>query len=79
MIFSGPCAPGNNLDVYLQSLIKELKELWSDGLDTFDSPKNEMLRMRVALMWKISYSPRLDNLSGWNTRNDLACHFVILK
>lgn len=65
MIIPGPRAPGNNIDVYLQPLIKELNELWSDGVDTFDSSKNEIFRMRTALMWTISDFPRLDNLSGY--------------
>lgn len=73
MIIPGPRAPGNNIDVYLQPLIKELKELWSDGVDTFDSSKNEMFRMRAALMWTVSDFPGLDSLSGWNTHTGLAC------
>ncbi|KAK6791483.1 hypothetical protein RDI58_010564 [Solanum bulbocastanum] len=64
MIIPGPRAPGNNIDVYLQPLIKELKELWSDGVDTFDSSKNEMFRMRAALMWTVSDFPGLDSLSS---------------
>ncbi|KAK6782459.1 hypothetical protein RDI58_020255 [Solanum bulbocastanum] len=73
MTILGPRAPGNNIDVYLQPLIKELKELWSDGVDTFDSSKNEMFRMRAALMWIVSDFSRLDSLFGWNTHNSLAC------
>ncbi|XP_049389030.1 uncharacterized protein LOC125853389 [Solanum stenotomum] len=73
MIIPGPRAPRNNIDVYLQPFIKELKELWSDGVDTFDSSKNEMFRMRAALMWTVSDFPGLDSLSGWNTHTGLAC------
>ncbi|KAM3290242.1 hypothetical protein P3S67_018531 [Capsicum chacoense] len=45
IIISGPCTVGNNIDVYLQPLIKKLNELWSEGVDTFDSSKNEMFKM----------------------------------
>ncbi|WMV45292.1 hypothetical protein MTR67_038677 [Solanum verrucosum] len=73
MIIPGLRAPGNNIDVYLQPFIKELKELWSDGVDTFDKSKNEVFRMRAALMWTVSDFLGLDSLSGWNTHTGLAC------
>ncbi|KAL2345210.1 hypothetical protein Fmac_006495 [Flemingia macrophylla] len=73
MIIPGKQMPGNDIDVYLQPLIKELKELWFDGVQTFDSSKNEMFRMRAALMWTISDFPGLGTLSGWNTHTSLAC------
>jgi len=49
MIIPGPRMVGNNIDVYLQPLIKELNEFWSEGIQTFDSSKNEMFRMRAGL------------------------------
>ncbi|XP_060200677.1 uncharacterized protein LOC132628944 [Lycium barbarum] len=73
MIIPGPRTTGNNIDVYLQPLIKELNELWREGVDTFDSSKDEMFRMRAALMWTVSDFPGLDILSGWNTHTGLAC------
>jgi len=33
---------GNNIDVYLQPLIKKLKELWFDGVQKFNYSKKEM-------------------------------------
>ncbi|XP_025670687.2 uncharacterized protein [Arachis hypogaea] len=66
MIIPGEKMPGNNIDVYLQPLIKELKELWYDGVKTLDRFKNEMFTLRAALMWTISDFPGLGNLSGWN-------------
>lgn len=73
MIIPGKLMPGNNIDVYLQPLIKELNELWHDGVQTFDSSKNEMFTMRAALMWTISDFPGLGTLSGWNTHTQFAC------
>nr|XP_016486620.1 PREDICTED: uncharacterized protein LOC107806861 [Nicotiana tabacum] len=73
MIIPGPRTAGNNIDVYLQPLINELNELWSEGVDIFDSSKDEMFRMRTALMWTVSDFPGLDILSGWNTHTGLAC------
>ncbi|XP_058782834.1 uncharacterized protein LOC131657454 [Vicia villosa] len=73
MIIPRKEAPGNKIDVYLEPLIKELSELWSDGVDTFDASINETFRMRATLMWTISDFPGLGNLSGWNTYTGLAC------
>lgn len=53
MLIPGPKSPGNNIDVYLQPLIDELKELWSNGVLTWDARKKENFRMRAALLWTI--------------------------
>ncbi|XP_058726290.1 uncharacterized protein LOC131597620 [Vicia villosa] len=73
MIIPGKSSPGNSIDVYLQPLVNELKELWNDGVVTFDVSMNESFRMRETLMWTISDFPALGNLSGWNTHTSLAC------
>ncbi|RID64077.1 hypothetical protein BRARA_E03035 [Brassica rapa] len=54
-------------------LIKELKELWFDGIQTRDASTNHTFSMRAALMWTISDFPGFGNLSGWNTYTALAC------
>ncbi|XP_068498546.1 uncharacterized protein [Phaseolus vulgaris] len=73
MIIPGKQMTGNDIDVYLQPLIKELKELWFNGVQTFDYSKKEMFTLRAALLWTISDFPGLGNLSGWNTHTGLAC------
>nr|XP_025625964.1 uncharacterized protein LOC112718415 [Arachis hypogaea] len=72
MIIPGPKMPGNNIDVFLQPLINELKELWK-GVDVYDSVDGKFFRMHAALFWTISDFPGLDNQSGWNTHTSLAC------
>ncbi|XP_061371520.1 uncharacterized protein LOC133314095 [Gastrolobium bilobum] len=72
-IIPGKRMPGNDIDVYLQPLIKELKELWHDGVDAYDSFTREMFKLHAALMWTISDFPGLGTLSGWNTYTGLAC------
>ena len=64
---------GNDIDIYLQPFIQELKELWDGGVETFDASVNETFKMRAALMWTISDFPGLGNLSGWNTHTGFAC------
>ncbi|CAA7024546.1 unnamed protein product [Microthlaspi erraticum] len=73
MIIPGRNMPGNDIDVYLQPLIKELKELWYDGVSTFDASLKETFCMRAVLLWTISDFPGLGNLSGWNVYKGLAC------
>jgi len=73
MIIPGPSSPGQNIDVYLQPLIVELKELWEFGIETYDAYTNQTFQMRAALMWTISDFPALAMLSGWSTKGKLAC------
>nr|XP_029154544.1 uncharacterized protein LOC112803556 [Arachis hypogaea] len=73
LIIPGPCSPGNNIDIFLQPLIEELKELWVLGIDTYDSFKNETFQMHAALLWTINDFPAYAMLSGWSTKGKLAC------
>ncbi|XP_057746718.1 uncharacterized protein LOC130965987 [Arachis stenosperma] len=72
MIIPGPKIPGNDIDIYLEPLVDELKQLW-DGVETYDANKRTTFKMRVALMWTISNFLGLGNLSRWNTYSGLAC------
>lgn len=40
-----PQSPGNDIDVYLQPLIKELKVLWDLGVETYYASLNQTFRM----------------------------------
>ncbi|KAK6793718.1 hypothetical protein RDI58_007171 [Solanum bulbocastanum] len=64
MIIPGPSSPGQDIDVYLQPLIAELKELWEFGIETYDAHTNQTFQMRATLMWTISDFPALAMLSG---------------
>ncbi|XP_060190507.1 uncharacterized protein LOC132619696 [Lycium barbarum] len=68
----GPKCPGNEIDVYLQPMIEELKELW-DGVEAYDTHSKSNFLMHVALMWTINVFPAYGNLSGWSTKGKLAC------
>ncbi|XP_072078255.1 uncharacterized protein [Arachis hypogaea] len=72
MIIAGPKMPGNDIDVYLEPLINELKQLWR-GVETYDAVEKKTFKMQAALMWTISDFPGLGNLSGWNTYGGRAC------
>jgi len=40
MMISGPKQPANDIDVYLNPLIEDLKLLWNEGVDVFDAFRN---------------------------------------
>ena len=43
MIIPGKQMPSNDIDIFLQPLIKELKELCNEGVDTFDASCNTLI------------------------------------
>ncbi|XP_020245186.1 uncharacterized protein LOC109823313 [Asparagus officinalis] len=75
LLIPGPQSPGNNIDIYLQPLIDELKELWEVGLLTYDASIKQSFKLRVALLWIVSDFPEYAMLSGWITKGRLACPY----
>ncbi|KAK3204594.1 hypothetical protein Dsin_018640 [Dipteronia sinensis] len=73
LLIPGPKAPGNDIDVYLQPLISELKELWDVGVSTYDAASGQNFCLRAAVLWTINDFPAYGNLSGWITKGKLAC------
>ena len=35
--------PGNEIDIYLKPLVDELKELWEEGVETYDEVQKSIL------------------------------------
>ncbi|XP_074283226.1 uncharacterized protein LOC141607776 [Silene latifolia] len=54
LLIPGPEGSRNNIDVYLQPLIEELKDLWNVGLETYDKFRNETFKLHATLTWTIS-------------------------
>lgn len=75
LLIPGPNSPTNDIDVYLQHLIEDLKELWKVGVETYDVSSKENFQMRAALMWTIHDLPAYGDVSGWSTKGALACPF----
>ncbi|XP_004298271.1 PREDICTED: uncharacterized protein LOC101300907 [Fragaria vesca subsp. vesca] len=67
-----PKQPGNDIDVYLQPLIDDLKLLW-DGVDMYDAYSKAMFNLRGILMWTINDFPAYRNLSGLTNKGEFAC------
>ncbi|GKB69874.1 hypothetical protein Tco_0931286 [Tanacetum coccineum] len=79
ILIDGPKAPGDKIDVYLQLLIDELKDLWRDGVSTYDASSKSMFQLHAALLWTISDFPAYAKLSGWSTQGRLACPTCNIK
>ncbi|KAI9191247.1 hypothetical protein LWI28_005831 [Acer negundo] len=79
LLIPGPSAPGKDIDVYLKPLIDELKELWDNGLKTFDASTNQNFNMHAALLWTISDFSAYANLSRWSTKGRFACLYCNKK
>ncbi len=50
MLVPGPRSPGMNIDVYLQPLIDELKQLWTEGVETWDAKVKKNFTLRANLL-----------------------------
>lgn len=59
VIAPSPKNPKQNIDIYLQPLIEDLKTLCRDGIVTFEVSKRSNFCLRAALMWKISDFPHI--------------------
>lgn len=57
-------SPGNDIDVYLESLIDELKQLWEEVAVTFDARVKMTFVMCASILWTINDFSTYDNLSG---------------
>ncbi|CAO2824840.1 unnamed protein product [Amaranthus hypochondriacus] len=73
LIIHGSTSPGMNIDVYLQSLVEELKELWHVGIETYDAYSKTNFILRATLLWTISDFPAYADLSGGSTKGHYAC------
>lgn len=73
LLIPGPKSPGNDIDVYLRPLIDELKDLWENGVETYDVVTKQTFQLHTALLWTINDFPAFANLSGWSTKGKMAC------
>jgi len=71
-LIPGPFNPKAGIDVFLESLIDDLKKLWS-GVPTYNISRKENFMMRAMLIWTINDFPSYGMLSVWGTHRKLAC------
>ena len=73
LLIPGRSAPGKDMDVFLQPLIDELKELWETGVVLRDGSTGELFRLFSVLLWTVNDFPARSSLSGWSGQGYLAC------
>ncbi|XP_054793187.1 uncharacterized protein LOC129298770 [Prosopis cineraria] len=73
LLISGPKQPGNDIDVYLEPLIADLKLLWEIGVEVYDAYKEEIFNLRAMLFGTINDFPAYGNLSGYSIKGQLGC------
>ncbi|XP_074352343.1 uncharacterized protein LOC141691506 [Apium graveolens] len=65
VLVPGPHEPGNNIDVYLQPLIDDLKKLWEEGEpNVYDAYNKSYFTLKAILLWTINDFPAYGKLSG---------------
>ncbi|XP_070031690.1 uncharacterized protein [Nicotiana tomentosiformis] len=74
-VIHGPHIPKSLIDVYLQPLIDEIKQLWYDENETYDILTKPNFNLRANLMWTINDFPAYGMLSGWMIDGKLACPY----
>ncbi|CAL9001226.1 unnamed protein product [Prunus brigantina] len=65
--------PGRSIDVYLRPLVDELKDLWTNGVRTYDKSTGKMFTLRAVVMWTVNDFPAYAMVSGWSTKGYMAC------
>ena len=73
LLISGPKQPGNDIDVYLEPLLDDLRLLWDSGIEVFDAYKNETFNLRAMLLCTITDYPAYGDLSGHTVHGKEAC------
>ena len=73
MLIQGPKQPGADLNVYLELLKDELKELWETGRKVWDAHKKEEFTQRAALLTCVHDYPANGNSSCMTTKGYKAC------
>ncbi|XP_024163761.2 uncharacterized protein LOC112170658 [Rosa chinensis] len=79
LLISGPKQPGNDIDVYLEPLIEDLKVLWEGVKGVYDACSNEYFTLKAALFWTINDFPAYGNLSGSIVKGYNACPICLEK
>ena len=61
-------SPSRKIDVYLQPLIEEFKELRNFGVRMYDSLTYQFFQLHATLLWAINDFLSYDDLLGWSTK-----------
>lgn len=73
LLIPGPQQPGNSIDVYLEPLIEDLNNLWSNEELTYDAFSKNTFTLKAMLLWTISDFPAYGNLAGCKVKGKMGC------
>nr|GEW91570.1 hypothetical protein [Tanacetum cinerariifolium] len=73
LLIQGPKQPGNDIDVYLEPLIEDIKTLWNTSIEVYDAYAKDNFILRAMIFYAISDFPAYGNLSGYGTKGYKAC------
>ena len=73
LLIHGPKEPGNDIDVYLEPLVNELKLPWDEGARTYNAHSRSFFNMKSILMWVIHEFLAYGNMAGCTTKGFCAC------
>jgi hypothetical protein len=72
LIVPGPDHPGPQINVMLQPLIEELKQLWI-GVEAYDYYKKQKFNLRAAYLWSVHDFKAYGIFAGWSVNGLLTC------
>ena len=64
LVIPGPKSLGIAIDVYLQPLVEELRELWDVGVEVYDASSKNVFQLCAALMWIVHDFPAYADVLG---------------
>ena len=73
ILISGPKQLGNDIEIYLAPLIKDLKMLREEGVECFDGSREETFTLQALLLWAINDFPTYGNLLGYSVKGYHTC------
>ena len=68
LLILGPNNLVNDIDVYLQPLIDDLKELWKVSNKTYNDSSSHNFQLHATLLWNVIGFPTYGMLYGWSTK-----------
>ena len=72
-LISSPKQQKNDIDVYLEALIEDLKIMWEEGKEVFNSCHQEFFTLQAILLWTSMIFFACGNLSKYNVEGYEAC------
>ncbi|CAL9025311.1 unnamed protein product [Prunus brigantina] len=73
LLIFGPKKPENDIDIYLEPLIDDLKSLWDGIRGVYDAHIGEYFTLRCVLLLTVNDFPAYGNLSGCVVKGYKAC------